>query len=1137
MRKTLPYLAVCATLVAIVPLTPRSTLAQQSKAEWKVSAFAKYTSIAGAKRVGSEACAACHADVSKDFQHAFHAQQGVECEDCHGAGSLHVAGDISKIINYKKLDARDANGACLSCHGQDEKVRNWMTGPHADNGVRCTDCHQVHQSQGKTERLSFDTSTLGRTSAVEEMVPEAKVMMESPEEQNENCLRCHQEQRAQMSMPYHHPLREGKMSCVDCHDPHGGSDGRNLRVSNVNELCLGCHAQYRGPFAYQHPPVSENCLLCHTPHGSPNTNLLSVSEPALCLQCHAGHHNGASLPLTDRCTDCHGSIHGTDTPTPTGGSRFVDKGPSEPALLAAAGQSPSFLRAHGAGSASAMASAVSAGMPPLASGAAGVSPLSPSALAGGGLFASMLSQELRTVSGGNMLQGVPNPAEAQPAGAFAAYSITPGAYRFVDLTGFGGRVGEYNSLDQSAEADIETAFVSLPNHTVIVSRGTALSGEDFQAASQVTIGEWAQLGMDIRSFVQQQDHYPFYAFPVLDVPPGTTTPLDTTTDSIPPNALFNVKRRMGSAYARVKVPRLPVHVFVNGDWQSRVGETQLAYLDENSFVTTPGFTQSCGAQCHFNSQFQPVNYTTRNIGGGADVKLGHFVVTWMHTFSSFNDRLMFPTGTFTGEFDVFPDAVEAFPFGFAPSSAGPSANLPPSGPAPVPVPASPTGTGYSIDIPSPSQSSTDSVSMNWTPSSRFTFNGNVSYTRLRDMYTQYPQNSFNSDETVNYHPFNRLRLTADYHQQNLINDFTPFYSLYGNVSYHQHWEGLKAEYELSKGVDAEAYYKRSGVGRADAALWNDTAYNLLGSQIYSVDNTDLLKVVPSSTSNTGGLALHYHDAGWSARAGYEWTGTNNPGYLIVPQSNNRTFADVWFTPTARIVFSNDLSIIVQNDFPAVPLINTPGTTPLSAPGATSSFGLNISGLPPTFQRRDRFYNETASADFIVIPDWRLGLGYSYQQNNLLAFMAFQNDSATGYILDEPNVPYKQITQAYWGDSNYAIGKRAGLNFRVTYNSARSGFRPDLNPADAAALGNQYLISQATFNPAMFAAALNNIQFASTQISEVIVPQWIGESKGYYLFPHGFNGGLTFYYGSYRDYWNPNLNGVLRTFSIYIGRSW
>ena len=76
-----------------------------------------------------------------------------------------------------------------------------------------------------------------------------------------------------------------------------------------------------------------------------------------------------------------------------------------------------------------------------------------------------------------------------------------------------------------------------------------------------------------------------------------------------------------------------------------------------------------------------------------------------------------------------------------------------------------------------------------------------------------------------------------------------------------------------------------------------------------------------------------------------------------------------------------------------------------------------------------------------------------------------------------------------------------------------------------------------FDPVGFSAALSNVGFAATQISEVIVPEWIGQSKASYVFPHKIEGGLIFYYGNYRDYWNPNLNGVLRTFNVYIGRSW
>jgi len=283
-------------------------------------------------------------------------------------------------------------------------------------------------------------------------------------------------------------------------------------------------------------------------------------------------------------------------------------------------------------------------------------------------------------------------------------------------------------------------------------------------------------------------------------------------------------------------------------------------------------------------------------------------------------------------------------------------------------------------------------------------------------------------------------------------------------------------------------------------------------------------VVPSSFSNTTGLALHYHNQDhWSARAGYEWTGTHDPGYLIVPQSNNRTFVNVWLTPTHWLVFTNDTSVILQNAFPDIPLLRSDGN-----------------GLAGNFQRNNRFYVETASATFHFVPDWNLGLGYSYQQNNLTTYMAFQNDSGVGYVIDEPAVPYKQITQAYWAESSYLAKQRLGVNFRLTYNSSRSGMRPDVNPNDAALLGNAGLLSQGpgVFDPnGLFPSALNNLELSATQISEVIVPQWIGEGKAYYLFPRKFEGGFVFYYGSYRDFWNPNLNGVLRTATLYIGRSW
>ncbi len=288
-------LVCCATLSAAQ--TPNRTAPHNSQPSQTLSSYAV---ISGAERVGSAQCAACHEELAKPFHRTTHAQQDVECEDCHGGGSLHVqGGDKAKILRIASQPADIANGTCLGCHKDNEHLQNWTAGAHQRNHVRCMDCHKIHVAEPK---------------------------LASRREQNEGCLNCHRKQDAEGRLPYHHPVvREAKMSCADCHDPHGGTAANNLRTSSLNELCFQCHAEYQGPFTFQHVPVTESCAKCHSAHGSPNRNLLKVSEPVLCLQCHSGHHNGTGNPLLNRCTNCHSAIHGTDTPSATGGSVFIDK--------------------------------------------------------------------------------------------------------------------------------------------------------------------------------------------------------------------------------------------------------------------------------------------------------------------------------------------------------------------------------------------------------------------------------------------------------------------------------------------------------------------------------------------------------------------------------------------------------------------------------------------------------------------------------------------------------------------------------------------------------------------------------------------------------------------------------------------
>src|SRR5450759_2825095 len=134
--------------------------------DW-LNSYGKYVEITGATRVGADVCANCHAEDATAYRHAFHAQQGVECEDCHGNGSLHVegGGDKSKIVSFPQRSPRDANGVCLGCHAQDAQVRHWTNGSHAMTHIRCTDCHQVHRKNFTAEAArtnAFDTTTRGR---------------------------------------------------------------------------------------------------------------------------------------------------------------------------------------------------------------------------------------------------------------------------------------------------------------------------------------------------------------------------------------------------------------------------------------------------------------------------------------------------------------------------------------------------------------------------------------------------------------------------------------------------------------------------------------------------------------------------------------------------------------------------------------------------------------------------------------------------------------------------------------------------------------------------------------------------------------------------------------------------------------
>jgi DmsE family decaheme c-type cytochrome len=123
--------------------------------------------------------------------------------------------------------------------------------------------------------------------------------------------------KAQFNMPFHHRVEEGLVQCADCHNPHGGFIGKQLRSAAARDsVCFTCHADKQGPFVFEHQPVkTEGCESCHSPHGSPNPHLLKTSNlNVFCLKCHTGSTFSSASGTPDfhnqaaqyqACTICH----------------------------------------------------------------------------------------------------------------------------------------------------------------------------------------------------------------------------------------------------------------------------------------------------------------------------------------------------------------------------------------------------------------------------------------------------------------------------------------------------------------------------------------------------------------------------------------------------------------------------------------------------------------------------------------------------------------------------------------------------------------------------------------------------------------------------------------------------------------
>ena len=293
------------------PLAARAATPQQTSPPSPPAQKTQPPAAVAAEYAGEDTCLTCHTD--KSYQGTVHglktrpstpaATKG--CESCHGPGKAHVdaGGDKTLIRRLNAMPPQEASAVCTTCHKRASHAL-WDGSQHDQRNLGCITCHSVHSPKGE---------------------PQLKAR-----NQIELCSTCH---RGTVNKQYrfnHMPVREGALMCSSCHNPHGSTNVRLLRAgTTIDESCTSCHADKRGPYLWEHAPVSESCITCHDPHGSNNDRMLVSKLPFLCQRCHVTSRHpptvyegfvlqnsqNANKVYGRSCTFCHQLIHGSNSPS------------------------------------------------------------------------------------------------------------------------------------------------------------------------------------------------------------------------------------------------------------------------------------------------------------------------------------------------------------------------------------------------------------------------------------------------------------------------------------------------------------------------------------------------------------------------------------------------------------------------------------------------------------------------------------------------------------------------------------------------------------------------------------------------------------------------------------------------------
>lgn len=230
------------------------------------------------RKIGLE-CMSCHnafPEFEAGSENKFNlVKNGIDCERCHGPGSIHVKEkssgiliDTSKFIDYSivnpsKLPIDLQFDLCQRCHIQGNVVLNdGKSFFDFKPGMKLSEVMNVFMPVYKNS----DEQHIMASHA--ERLKMSKCFLEVSKRENNN-----KEQTL-------HPFKNG-LTCITCHNPHVSV--KKTDQSSFNFACSNCHQSGKDPLCTEKLALrnknADNCVGCHMPqHGATDIPHVSVHD-------------------------------------------------------------------------------------------------------------------------------------------------------------------------------------------------------------------------------------------------------------------------------------------------------------------------------------------------------------------------------------------------------------------------------------------------------------------------------------------------------------------------------------------------------------------------------------------------------------------------------------------------------------------------------------------------------------------------------------------------------------------------------------------------------------------------------------------------------------------------------------------